>query len=95
MVFNFTRGQAQEHNDKQSYDLRVTVNLYVLNVLENCYAILYTATYHMMKFTIIIGRKYFSNYVTQSNYLNIQTKLLTALFKDNIETKEYSKFVET
>ena len=25
----------------------------------------------------------------------IQTKLLTALFKSNIETKEYSKFVET
>ena len=25
----------------------------------------------------------------------IQTKLLTALFKNNIETKEYSKFVET
>ena len=49
----------------------------------------------MMKFTIIIGRKYFSNYVTQSNYLIIQTKLLTALFKNNIETKEYSKFVET
>ena len=27
--------------------------------------------------------------------LIIQTKLLTALFKNNIETKEYSKFVET
>ena len=25
----------------------------------------------------------------------IQTKLLTALFKSNTETKEYSKFVET
>ena len=49
----------------------------------------------MIKFTIVIGRKYFSNYVTQSNYLVIQTKLLPALFKNNIETKEYSKFVET
>ena len=49
----------------------------------------------MMKLTVIIGRKYFSNCVTQSNYLIIQTKLLTALFKNNIETKEYSKFVET
>ena len=48
----------------------------------------------MMKFTIIIGRKYFSQYVTQSDYLIIQTKL-TTLFKNNIETKEYSKFVET
>ena len=25
----------------------------------------------------------------------IQTKLLTALFKNNIELREYSKFVET
>ena len=49
----------------------------------------------MIKFTIIIGRKYFSDCVTQSNYLIIQTKLLTALFKNNIETKEYGKFVET
>ena len=49
----------------------------------------------MIKFIILIGRKYFSNYVTQSNYLIIETKLLTALFKNNIETKEYSKFVET
>ena len=49
----------------------------------------------MIKFTIIIGRKYFSYYVTQSNYLIIQIKLLTALFKNNVELKEYSKFVET
>ena len=49
----------------------------------------------MIKFTIIIGRKYFSNYVAQSNYLIIQTKLLNSLFENNIETKEYSKFVET
>ena len=49
----------------------------------------------MIKFVIIIGRKYFSNYVKQNNYLIIQTKLLTALFKNNIETKEYSNFVET
>ena len=47
-----------------------------------------------MKFTIMIGRKYFSNCVTQNNYLIIQTKLLTTLFKNNIETREYSKFVE-
>ena len=49
----------------------------------------------MIKFIILIGRKYFSNYVTRSNYLIIETKLLTALFKNNIETKEYIKFVET
>ena len=49
----------------------------------------------MIKFTIIIGWKYFPNYVTQSNYLIIQIKLLTTLFKNNIETKEYNKFVET
>ena len=49
----------------------------------------------MIKFTVIIGQKYFSDYVTQSNYLIIQTKLLTALVKNNIEKKEYSKFNET
>ena len=49
----------------------------------------------MIKFTIIIGRKYFSSYVTQSNYLIFQTKHLNVLFKNNIETIEYSKFVET
>ena len=49
----------------------------------------------MINFTIIIGRKYFPNCVTQSNYLIIQTKLLNGFFKNNIETKEYSKFVET
>ena len=67
----------------------------VLNVLEKFYAILWIATHHMIKFTIIIGQKYFSNYFTQSIYLIFETKLLTALFKNNIETKEYSKFVET
>ena len=49
----------------------------------------------MIKFIIVIGRKCFSNYVAQSNYRIIQTKLLTTLFKNNIETKEYSKFVKT
>ena len=49
----------------------------------------------MIKFVIIIGRKYVSNYVKQSNYLIIQTKLLTTLCKNNIETKEHSNFVET
>ena len=39
----------------------------------------------MVKFIIIIGRKKVSNYVTQCNYLISQTKLLTALFKNNIE----------
>ena len=48
----------------------------------------------MVKFTIIIGRKYFSNYVSQSNYLITQTKLLNTLFKNNIDAKECSKFVE-
>ena len=49
----------------------------------------------MIKSTIVIGRKYFSSYVAQSNYLIVQTKFLTALFKTNIETKEYRKFIET
>ena len=71
------------------------MNLYVLNVLENCYAILQIATHHIIDFTIMIGWKYFPNCVTQSNYLIIQTKLLNGFFKNNIETKEYSKFVET
>ena len=74
------------------------MNLYLLNVLENCYAMLYIlqiATQHMIKYIITFGRKYFSNYVAQSNYLIIQTKLLTALFKNKIETIEYRKFVET
>ena len=44
----------------------------------------------MIKFSIIIGQKYFSNYVAQSNYLIIKTKFLLALFKNNIETKEYN-----
>ena len=41
----------------------------------------------MMKFIIVIGRKYFSNYVAQSNYRIIQTKPLTALFENDIEEK--------
>ena len=40
----------------------------------------------MKKFINEIGQKYFRI---------IQTKLLTALFKNNIETKEHSKFVKT
>ena len=47
----------------------------------------------MINFTIIIGRKYFSNCVTQSNYLIIQTKLLNGFFKNNIETKEYKEYL--
>ena len=39
----------------------------------------------MMKFIIVTGRKYFSNYVAQSIYWIIQNKLLTALFKNNIQ----------
>ena len=44
----------------------------------------------MINFIIIIGRNYFCNCVAQSNYLIIQTKILTAHLKNNIETKEYS-----
>ena len=48
------------------------------------------------KIIILIGRKYFSNCVVQSNYLIIPTELLTALFfKKNIEAKDCSKFVKT
>ena len=49
----------------------------------------------MTKFIIVTGRKSFSNYFAQSNYWIIQTKLLTTIFKNNNETKEYSKFVKT
>ena len=49
----------------------------------------------MIKLIIVIGQKHFSNHVAQSNYWIFQTKLLTALFKNNIDTKEYSKFVKT
>ena len=49
----------------------------------------------MIKFIIVVGPKYFSNYVSQSNYWFIQANLLTALFKNNIETKEQSKPVKT
>ena len=49
----------------------------------------------MIKFIIVTGRKYFSNYGAQSNYLIIQTKLLSTFFKSNIETKVYSKFVKS
>ena len=49
----------------------------------------------MIKLIIITGQKCFSNYVAQSSYLIIQTKHLNALFEYNIETKEYSEFVET
>ena len=44
------------------------MNFYVSNVLENCNTILQIATHHMIKFIILIGRKYFSNYVGQSDY---------------------------
>ena len=38
----------------------------------------------MTKFIIVIGRKYFSNYVAQNNYWPIiQIKLLTTLIKKN------------
>ena len=47
----------------------------------------------MIKLIIVIGQKYFSIYVAQSNYWIIQITLLTSLFKHNIETKEYRKFV--
>ena len=52
----------------------------------------------MTKFIILIGRKYFSNYVAQNSYrFSIQTKLLTAhvFFKKSIKTKDYSKIVKT
>ena len=38
-----------------------------------------------MKFIIAKGRKYYSNYVVQNDYWIIQTKLLSALFKNNNE----------
>ena len=39
----------------------------------------------MIKFIVVIGRKYFSNKVAQSNYSIIQTKLLnTKLLKTNL-----------
>ena len=60
------------HYELQSFNLTVTVNLYV-NILENLnilgsYNIFQIATHHLIKLIILIGRKYFSNYVAQSNY---------------------------
>ena len=52
----------------------------------------------MTKIIILIGRKYFFNYVAQNSYrFSIQTKLLTAhvFFKKSIKTKDYSKIVKT
>ena len=48
----------------------------------------------MTKFIIVIGRKYFSNYVPQSNYWIIQIKLLADLFQNSNEKKEYKKYTE-
>ena len=49
----------------------------------------------MIKFIIVIGKKIFSNYVAQSNYWITHTKLLTTLFKNNIEKKKCCKFFKT
>ena len=44
------------------------------------------ATHHLTKSIIVIGGKYFSNYIGQNNYWPIlQTELLIAPFKKNIE----------
>ena len=42
--------------------------LYILNVLENFNAILEIESCRLTKLIIVIGRKYFSNYVAQKNY---------------------------
>ena len=49
----------------------------------------------MTKFIILIGRKYFSDYVAQNNYrLIIQIKLLTALFfKKILKQKTVAKLL--
>ena len=49
----------------------------------------------MIEFIVLIGRKYCSNYVTESNNSNVQTKFLTVIFKNDYETIEHSKFVRT
>ena len=65
LIYNFTRGLV--HFDQQSFDLRVIVILYILNVLKYCNAILLIASCHLKKFIILIGWKYCSSYVTQGN----------------------------
>ena len=67
------KGYFKYITTKESFNLRVTVNLYVLNVLENRNAIVQIATHHMIKFIVVIDRRYFSHYVAQSNYWIIQT----------------------
>ena len=48
----------------------------------------------MIKFIIVIGRKYFSNYLAQA-ITEFFKKILAALFKNHIKSKEYSKFFKT
>ena len=48
----------------------------------------------MVKFTIIIGQKYFSNYVTQSNYLIAQTKLYNTLLKITLTQKNVASLLK-
>ena len=40
--------------------------------MENCNAILQTAISRVIKSTIVIGRKYFFNYIAQDNYYIIE-----------------------
>ena len=47
----------------------------------------------MIKFIIVTDRKYFSNYVTQSNNGIIETKYLTIIFENNNEKKK-KKWIE-
>ena len=68
--------------------LRVIVNFYGLNVLEN-YTILWIANQHVIELIIVIGRKYFSDCIAQNNYWIIQTKLLTTLCEK--KTKHWNK----
>ena len=81
LVFNFTRELVQIHRV-----LRVTLNLYVLNELENCHTILEIATHDMIKFIILV----------KNIFLITLHKAVTKLLKKkHIRTKDSSKFVKT
>ena len=44
--------------------------------MENRYAILLIGSSHAIKSTILIGRKYFFNYIAQRNYYIVETELI-------------------
>ena len=57
-------------------------------LLENRNVILWIAISHVIKSTILIDRKYLSNYIVQSSYCVYEIKLLTALLYKTLKQNE-------